>query len=229
MAAARTLLPWLPVVLTAALCAAALAAAAFPTTTGARMRLRLAAVALLGVAALSATLWQSWAATQEIARLERNDPAKALAARVTELEAQLSRLQQSTRERSLDPDTAKKLADFLRPFGARKVVVSCVPNDVEAYRYATQIADALKSAGWDANGPETTVIFGNIRAMAINIYDNSGAGSDTAKILVDGFTKLGIPYQSRVPPAQSLDSGTVELFVGAQPAPGSLAEAEPAK
>ncbi len=97
MAAARTLLPWLPVVLTAALCAAALAAAAFPTTTGARMRLRLAAVALLGVAALSATLWQSWAATQEIARLERNDPAKALAARVTELEAQLSRLQQSTR------------------------------------------------------------------------------------------------------------------------------------
>jgi hypothetical protein len=216
------LLPWLPVVMTAALAAASLAVASRPAPPGMPMRLRLGVIVILGTATLAVTLWRAWAAAEAIARLQRNDPAAELTSRVKVLEAELAALEQSTRARSLANDTATKLADYLRPFGGRKVVVSCIPNDIEAYHYATEITDALKSAKWDAQGPETTMIFGDIRAMAINVFDNSRPGSDTAKILLNGFEKLGIPYQSRVPPGEALDSGTVELFVGAKPEQRSL-------
>jgi hypothetical protein len=128
-------------------------------------------------------------------------------------------LKESTRSRTLSADTAAKLADYLRPFGTHKVVVSCAPDDIEAYRYATQIADVLKAANWDARGPETTTIFGDVRAMGINVYDSGGHGLDTAKILLDGLAKFAIPYQSRVPPSEALpESDTVELFISAKPA-----------
>ena len=84
----------------------------------------------------------------------------------------MAKLKESTRGRTLSADTAARLADYLRPFGAHEVVVSCAPDDIEAYRYATQIADVLKAANWDARGPETTTIFGAVRAMGINVYDD---------------------------------------------------------
>jgi hypothetical protein len=40
---------------------------------------------------------------------------------------------------------------------------------------------------------------------------------DTVKILLDGFAKFNIPYQSRVTPSGAIpDSETVELFIGTQ-------------
>ncbi len=165
-------------------------------------RVRIAAIAALGSAALATSVWQASAASDEIAHLKQNDQTQKLALEVKSLAEELAKLKESARARSLDDQTATKLADYLRLYGSRKIVVSCVPNDVEAYHYATELANALKGAGWDALGPQTTMIFGNIRAMGINVYDTGSAGPDTAKILVDAFAKFGIPYQSRVPPAE---------------------------
>ena len=51
----------------------------------------------------------------------------------------------------------------------------------------------------------------------INIYVNGDNSSDTAKILLDGFAKFNIPYQSRVTPSGAIpDTETVELFIGSQ-------------
>jgi len=222
MAWAGALAPWLPALLVLVLSAVGVAVVAAPAAARAVKRRRIFSVAVLGALAAAAALWQARSAADEAARLTRENQSSTLAAQVKSLEQQIAELKESTRNRNLGADTAAKLADYLRPFGARKVVVSCTPNDVEAYRYATQIADVLKAADWDARGPETTTIFGDVRAMGINVY-NGGHGSDTTRILLDGLAKFAIPYQSRVPPSEALADGhTVELFIGAKPAPPAM-------
>ncbi|MBV8738828.1 MAG: hypothetical protein JO007_16540 [Alphaproteobacteria bacterium] len=221
--------PWVPALLIAALSALALAAETFPTRRSFVRQSRLAAIAILGISALATTVWQVWTDGEEIARLARHDRSTELQIRVKSLEQQLAKLEESTRGRSLAGDMATKLTNYLWSFGGgRKVVVSCIPNDIEAYYYATEIADVLKAAKWDARGPETTTIFGKISAMAVNVYDNAGSGSDTVKILLDGFEKYGIPYKTRVPPAEMLDPGAVELFIGTKPVqPDVIVETSP--
>lgn len=210
-------LPWVPVLLIAALSAVAMVSAIFPAARPPARQSRLTVIAILGIAALATTVWQVWADGNEIAHLIKGDRSQQLAARVKSLEQQLLKLEESTLSRSLGSDTAAKLADYLRPFSSgRRVVVSSMPNDIEAYRYATEITNALKAAGWDARGPETTTIFGNISAMGINVFD-AAPSTGTAKILLDAFAQFGIPYETRVPPGGVLDGGSVELFIGSKP------------
>src|SRR5437016_10933658 len=59
-----------------------------------------------------------------------------LNARIKELETQVAAIQERYRERTIDDATAAKLEEYLRAFGSRRVVVSCVPDNVEAYAYA---------------------------------------------------------------------------------------------
>ncbi len=226
MAGSTTLIPWLPALLIAGLALLGAAAAALPAKGAAGKRVRIAAIGLCGAAALATSLWQARAAAVETARLKQNDRTAQLTVEVKALEQQLVQLKESARVRSLGDQTAGKLTDYLRSFGRHKIVVSCAPDDFEAYRYATELANTLKAAGWEARGPETTAIFGNIRSMAINIYDLGSAAADTTKILVDAFQKFGVPYRTRVPPSGALDvdGALVELFVAAKPASSATAE-----
>ena len=88
---------------------------------------------------------------------------------------------------------------------------------MEAYQYANQLVNILRAANWEVQGPQVTKIFGNVRAPGINIYMNGENSSDTPKILLDGFVKFNIPYQSRVTPSGAIpDTETIELFIGTQ-------------
>jgi hypothetical protein len=139
----------------------------------------------------------------------------SLNARIDELQHQIEVLREKSRGRAIDSDTAAKMADYLRPLGSYRVVVSCVPDDVEAFTYANQLANVLRTAGWDALGPETTTIFGTAPAMGITLYVRAGATPDAAKLLIDAFARFNIPYKSGVSPSDAIpDPATVELFVG---------------
>lgn len=226
MSVAGALLPWLPAFLVALMSVSALIAVAAPRRSERGNQPRLITLAVIGGLAVAATVWQAETGAERLARLVAQDHTKQLTAELGALQQQVDELKESTRRRALSGDTATQLADYLRPFGKHKVVVSCAPNDIEAYHYATQIASVLKSANWDAAGPETTKIFGDIRAMGINVYNNSAYASDTVKILLDGLAKFGIPYQSRVPPSEALpESETVELYIGSKPDPSATANA----
>ena len=219
------LAPWLPVILVLILSAVAVALAGTASRPVVR-QLGMSTIVLLGGLAVAATVWQARNAANQI------NANLAATEQVNALKDQLTKLKESIRRRTISTDTATKLADYLRPFGVHKVVVSCLPNDIEAYHYATEILNVLKSANWDARGPETTTIFGDIKSMSINVYDSgSKNGSDTMKILLAGLAKSGIPYQSRVPPSEALPEGeTVELFIGAKPSqPGIPGPAEAAR
>ena len=214
---------WLPAVMACVLSAAALVSVAVSATPAAR-RWGLICVAAVGAASLAVALWQASAAAERIAGLIRRDRTTELAAQVKSLQAAIATLKESTRFRSLGPDLASRLAAYLRPFGPRKVVVSSAANDIEAYRYATEIAAAIKEAGWDARGPEPTAIFGDVRAMGVNVYDSGS--SDTAKALIAAMKQFAIPYQVRVPPSgETPATDAVELYIGSKPGPAPVAAA----
>jgi hypothetical protein len=214
---------WLPAFMVVVLTVLALLATTAPW--GERTR---GLIATVGALTLAAAVWQASAAGRKIARLIARDRSAELVAQVKSLQDEVAKLRQSTSIRSLGGDTAARLADYLRPFGRHRVIVSCVPNDIEAYHYATQIADALKAANWDARGPEATTIFGDVKAMGINVYDDANHPSETVKILVDALAKFGIPYQTRVPPGETIaPNDAVELYVGAKPAPPAASATAP--
>ncbi len=143
----------------------------------------------------------------------------SLNAKIKDLEGQIHALQEKTRSRAIDPDTAVKMAHHLRQFGGHRVVASCAPDDLEAYHYANQIANVLRAAGWEALGPETTTIFGEGPVMGVTLYVRSGAAApDAARLLIDAFPRFNIPYQSGIASNDAIpDPATVELFVGRKP------------
>lgn len=144
---------------------------------------------------------------------------RSLNAKVADLGAQVAALKQEKRDRTIAPDKAAAMAAYLRQFGSHRVVVSCAPEDVEAFDYANRIVDVLKAAGWQADGPEKTKIFGTAAAMGVRLFvRGGGVAPDTAKILIDAFTRFNIPFESGVTPGQAIpDPATTELFVSHKP------------
>ena len=134
--------------------------------------------------------------------------------RIKELEGQIQAQRERARTRTIDPEVARRTSEYLRNFGPRRVVVSCVPDDVEAFDYANQIVNLLRTAGWDARGPEATAIFGDAPAMGARLYARTGEPPETTKVLLDAFTRFNIPVVAGITPSDAIpDPDTVELFV----------------
>jgi hypothetical protein len=146
-----------------------------------------------------------------------NDAIASLSAKVASIRGQIAVLEAGSKDRSVDPETAIKLMAYLRQYGGYRAVVSCPPGDVEAYTYANQIANILRSAGWDANGPQATATEQG-PAMAISLYVRNPAAPEAAKVLVDAFSRFNIPVQSGIAPNDAIpDEATVELYVAKKP------------
>jgi hypothetical protein len=220
--------PWLPTVLVIILTAVALTeAGSSPATTRSR-RLWMASIILIGSLAIAGAVRQGQRTVADSAALagmtaspaasnrERYEPTVSdLTKQVKVLEDHIRELEAGSQLRTITPDNADKLVVYLRQFGNRRVIVSCIPEDIEAYQYANQLVNILKAGNWNAQGPQVTKIFGDVRAPGINVYVNGEDHSDTVKILLDGFAKFNIPYQSRVTPSQAIpDTETIELFIG---------------
>ena len=212
----RDALWWLPTAAAAAIAVLGCAAVALQPA-GPRRKYWLAALLVGSVLAVGASAERQRAARAALGR--ETAAVVALNAKAHDLEQRLDALRVQSRGRTVAPDIAAKMADYLRPFGSHRVVVSCVPDDVEAYGYANQIANLLRAAGWDAHGPEATAIFGKAPTMGILVYVAAGAQPpEAAKILLDAFARFNIPYQSGVTPeTANPDPATVELFVGHKP------------
>lgn len=212
---------WLPTILVGVMALFGLLALAARPGDMAR-RYWAAGLLLAGVAATGASGWRQLADRMLLVAAEGRQSARLVAqgAAVKSLEGQLRTLQQKTSQRTIEPAIAAKLADDLRKAGSHRVVVSCAPKDVEAYGYANQIATVLRQAGWEALGPEATTIFGEAPAMGLRLYITSGGAAppDAAKLLIDTFTRLNIPFESGITPSAAIpDPATTEIFVSHKP------------
>jgi len=222
---------WLPTLLVIAVTAIALAAAGDPPRGARSRRVWTAAIVMTGCLAVASTVWQgqrtgedaiplsgSTMSREALTYRERNSPTAALTKQVKALEDRVRELEAGRQVRTIPPDAAQKLTAYLRGFGSHRVIVSCIPDDLEAYLYANQLVAILKAADWDAQGPQKTRIFGDVRSPGINFYVSGDGRSDTVKILLDGFATFNIPYRSMVTPNEAIpDAETVELFIGSLP------------
>jgi hypothetical protein len=146
------------------------------------------------------------------------DALVSLSFQVAKIDRQIAALRMQSKGRSIDDETAAKLADYLRQAGSFPVVVSCVPDDVEAYGYANQIANILRAAGWDAHGPEISAARPDAAAMGVSVFVRDPHSPGAAKILLDGFVRFNIPFRSGLAASEAiLDNATVELFVAKKP------------
>lgn len=216
---------WLPALSAIVVSALALTALGLPGAAPRNRRWWTASIFVSGCCAIAASVWVAKQAGDEALMLAGTSAAPQAAAagatvagltfRIKVLEDRVKELEASGHARSIPQQTADDLASYLKQFGGRQVIVSCIADDLEAYRYANQLANILKAAGWEAQGPQMTKIFGDVRSPGINVYVNGENSSDTVKILFDGFAKFNVPYQSRVTPSGVIpDAATVELFVG---------------
>ena len=231
---------WLPTLFVILLTAAALTEAGSPPARPAQRRLWMAGIFLLGLLALIGSVASERRTAQSIAdardaaglpAVTSTDHGEAntaeLAAQVRILKNRVTELEANAGARLISAAASAELSEYLRQFGAHPVIVSCIPDNIEAYNYANQIVNILKAANWDARGPEMTKIFGDIRAIGINIYSGDNNNSEVVKILLDGFAKFNIPYHIRVAPSGSVpDSDTVELFIGARPSESARAASD---
>ena len=222
---------WLPTILVVVVTALALTVAASPPAALRGRRYWMASILVFGCLAIAATVWLGRRQVEETSALAgtsaaprvpfsafNGQSASDLTRRIKELEHRVKELEAVRRTRSIAQPAADDLTSYLRQFGSRRVIVSCIPDDLEAYQYANQLVNIVKAAGWEAQGPQVTKIFGDVRALGVNVYVNSESRSDTVKILMDGFAKVNIPYQNRVTPSAAIpDTETVELFIGTQP------------
>lgn len=220
--------PWLPTFFVIFLTAVALTWASSPPVTTLGRRALMAGLLVTGSLAIAGTVRQGRTAADEALALagtttspqpsyrEPSAPGVAeLTKKVKVLQDRVRLLEEHKEVRVITHDTAEKFAAYLKQFGSHRVVVSCIPDNVEAFQYANQVVNVLRAADWDAHGPEMTKIFGDVRAPGINVYVNPDDQSDTAKLLLNGFAKFNIPYQPRVTPIQAIpDIETVELFIG---------------
>jgi hypothetical protein len=200
-----------------------------PASRGAR-RFWVAAIFVCGSLAVAGTVWQAQDALHrrpEETALLRQAPAGTAVALAAPPERRAT-APQPAQIRAINPDTAAKLAAYLKKSGSRSVIVSTVSGDIEAYNYANQLANLLRVADWQVGGPEITQVFGDIHAVGVNVFANPAQNSDTAKILVDAFHEFDIPYEPRVTPSGVVpDSDAVELFVGALPGTRIASETPP--
>jgi hypothetical protein len=173
-------------------------------------------------------LWGQWDAVSRTLPPAGETPAAsfdtvedaflALSFQVAQIHQQIAALRQQSKGRSIDDETAAKLADYLRQFGSFPVVVSCVPEDVEAYAYANQLGNILRAAGWDAHGPEISAARPGAAAMGVSVAVRDPRSPGAAKVLLDGFIRFNIPFRSGIAASEAiLDNATVELFVAKKP------------
>jgi hypothetical protein len=184
------------------------------------------------VAALQG-LWQQWDRVAQTLPAAGAKPAASFAttadalasldAQVAGIKEQIALVQAQSKTqskgRAIDAETADKLADYLRQYGSRPAIVSCVPDDTEAYYYANQLVNILKAAGWDARGPEITAARGeDATAMGVVVSVHDPRTANAAKIVLDAFTRFNIPYQSGIVANDTIpDPASVELFVAKKP------------
>ena len=71
---------------------------------------------------------------------------------VKALEDHIRELEAGRQVRTITPDNADKLGAYLRQFGNRRVIVSCIPEDLEAYQYASQLVNILSRQSRNQRG-----------------------------------------------------------------------------
>jgi len=207
--------PWLPPLSVIVVTALALTAMESPLATPNGRRLWMAGILVFGALAIAATVWlgrregeealalAGTSAAPQVPPAALNGPSVAsLTFRIKVLEDRVKELEAGRLARSISQNSADDLASYLKQFGSRRVIVSCIPDDIEAYQYANQLVNILRAANWEAQGPQVTKIFGDIRdelGACIDRPVEPATGADSVAELHHVFERYRLKHATGTP------------------------------
>jgi hypothetical protein len=154
-------------------------------------------------------------AAQQLVQIElaRQEEKAAIA------EKQLAELKEALRPRSLTEGQHAALVELLSGDPKGPVIVECVLGDGEGKAFATQIAAAMKEAGWTDGGvDEVSYMNGDPEGLEIAVSKADSAPAYIAHIR-SAFRLVGIPMEGIAD--AGIAEGVVRIIVGHKSVPKS--------
>ncbi len=137
--------------------------------------------------------------------------------RAAKAEKDLAQLKLAVQPRRITAEQQPALIDFLRLGPKGKASITCVMGDGEGNAFATDVAAALKAAGWDVEGggiSQAAYAGGNPIGFVILVRNAIGA-PPFAAVLQRAFFSIGIPLPGEENP--QIEEGKVQIIVGNKP------------
>ncbi|MDX2029227.1 MAG: hypothetical protein SF339_01060 [Blastocatellia bacterium] len=149
------------------------------------------------------------------ARAEQQRVQTALAAqqeRAAIAEKALLELQERIKPRTLTAEKRARILEILKPSPKGIVKIAFAANDNEALSLATQIAEVLVAAGWQASPGGPTIESTTPKGLGIFVRNEQTPG---AGALQHALAAVGFPAGGMTNP--ELPEGHIVLFVGQKP------------
>lgn len=153
------------------------------------------------------------AATRERAsRLEVE--AAALRERAVQAESELIKLKERIKRRTISDMQRARLLHDLKPIPKGPAKIIAVMGEEEAGRFARQISDILKEAGWDDAHVSRGIFSGNVNSFEIRIRDREKVPIFALQI-AQAFDS--IRFEPIIVVDRSVAEGAIEIVVGMKP------------
>jgi hypothetical protein len=153
------------------------------------------------------------------ATLVRESTAKALAdmaaanARAAQAERELTKVKERIASRTISDEQRTRLRQALKPIQKRPVKIIAVLGDEEAGKFAKEISDILKGAGWIDIHVSRGVFSGGIDGFEIRIRDREKVPVSALQ-MARAFDSIGI--EPSLVRDQSVAEGAMEIIIGTE-------------
>ncbi len=161
---------------------------------------------------------QSGEAKKETA-LVRKSTAKALAEvaaaneRAAQAERELTKVKERIASRTISDEQRSRLRQALKPIQKRPVKIIAVLGDEEAGKFAKEISDILKGAGWIDIHVSRGVFSGGIDGVEIRIRDREKVPVSALQ-MARAFDSIG--FDPSLVHDPSVAEGTMEIIIGTE-------------
>jgi hypothetical protein len=137
--------------------------------------------------------------------------AAALRERAARAENELTKVKERIKRRTISEAQRARLLQDLKPIPKGPAKIIAVMGDEEAGRFARQIADILKEAGWDDARVSRGIFRGSINSFEIRIRDREKAPMFALQI-AQAFDS--VRFEPIIVVDRSVAEGAVEIVVG---------------
>ncbi len=140
--------------------------------------------------------------------------AAALRERAARAESELMKVKGRIKRRTISDAQRARLLQDLKPIPRGPIKIIAVMGDEEAGRFAGQISDILKEAGWDEAQVSPGIFGGNINSFEIRIRDREKVPRFALQI-AQAFHS--IRFEPIIVVDRSVAEGAIEIVVGMKP------------
>jgi hypothetical protein len=126
------------------------------------------------------------------------------------LAERLNRLELSSKDRELSPETKEKVTHVLAPFPGTKVNLQVMGGDTESRRFAEQLQQCFVEAGWTVD--EFQLVFDAMFPRGLHIVVGKDSGSPQQRALEKALQATGQPVKGAL--NKSIAAGSLRVVVG---------------